>query len=249
MSENKEEHYETKAPKLSSLSSKLDGFLNLLYPTKCLVCAKVLPHSKYLPACDGCFLGFNLVNEIVTGDFSFDRNLSFFEYNDTLKEIIHNIKFGKRAHKMANLAKLAVKVAENKGSVFSDYEGFDAVIPVPLHKKRFRERGFNQAYVLAKELSKAINVPIDDNICERAIYTLPQSMMSAGNRQENVAGIFSLKKDSHVSGKKFVLVDDIFTTGETLNSLASLLKESGAKSIVCITVGIAHAKPLKTDTH
>lgn len=230
---------------LLSLSGKFDEFLNLIYPGKCLVCAKVLPRGKALPSCERCFSEFNLVNYTITGDFSFDRNLSFFEYNKALRAIILDIKFGKRAHKMVNLAKLAINACDDIHSTLSDYKDFDAIIPVPLHKKRFKERGFNQSYVLAKEIAQIINLPVDNNICERSIYTVPQSQLGGRHRQENVRGIFSLKKDSIVAGKNFVLVDDIFTTGETLNSLSATLRDNGADKIACITVGIAHAMPLE----
>jgi len=246
MSENKKEAFKFKTSTLKVLHETFDEFLNLIYPKKCLVCGKVFSHERSFPTCERCFLEFKLVNYNITGDFNFDRNLSIFEYNETLRAIILDIKFGKKAYKMVNLAKLAVKANKDNDFFLSDYKDFDAVIPVPLHKKRFRVRGFNQSYVLAKEIAQAINLPLDTDICERNIYREPQSSLKSGKyRQGNVLSVFSLKKDSIITGKNFVLVDDIFTTGSTLDSLAKVLRDNGADKIACITVGIASARPLE----
>jgi len=223
-----------------------EGFLTLAYPAKCLVCTKVLPPAMSLPACALCLLDFEFVGETVAGDFSFDSSFSFFEYNNTLREIIHDIKFGGKAHKMVGLTSLAIKMAEERLPFKENFQGqgYEAIVPVPLHAKRYRERGFNQALVIAEVLSKSTGVPIDEGLCERIVDNPPQSMASREARRKNSVDIFSLNDTLHVTGKSFLLVDDIFTSGETLNSLASTFKGAGAKSVSCITIGIRH---LKTD--
>jgi len=225
--------------KINKLSGLLDSILNLVYPAKCLSCAKVLAYGAKMPACEMCFSKLEVVNERIYGNYRFDYNISFFEYNDTLRQIILDIKFGKRAHKMVSLAKLA---AERTGFDFSRLKGFDAAIPVPLHKNRLKERGFNQALVLAKIISGAAGLHVDDDICVRAVDNLPQSTMQSANRKDNVEGVFSLKEGVDIKGKNFVLIDDVFTSGETLNSLAAMLKDNGAGKVVCLTVGMAYTK-------
>ena len=223
----------------SRLNNILESLLNLIYPAKCIACAKVLPHGVSLHVCEPCFPKLEFINEKTRGNFHFDYNTSFFEYNDTLRRIILDIKFGKKAHKMVSLANIAVNA---DGSLATKYIDFDAVVPVPLHANRLKERGFNQAHVLAKVIAKAANLPLDDNICMRTVDTMPQSMMHSSHRHDNVHDVFKIRDGADVSGKNFVLVDDVFTSGETLNSLAAAFKDDGAEAIVCITACMAYTK-------
>jgi len=223
-----------------ALTSILNGLLNLIYPAKCIACAKVLIHGSSLHVCELCFPSFEFVDERVYGEeFDFDYARSFFEYSDILRRVILDIKFGKKVHKMVSLADIAMTVA---GDITYEYEEFDAVIPVPLHANRLKERGFNQAKLLAKTIANSANLPMDDDICVRIVDTMPQSLMSSSNRQDNVADVFRVMDGAEVRGKSFVLVDDVFTSGETLNSLARALKERGAEKIACITVCIAYTR-------
>ena len=221
------------------LKNIFNNLLSLIYPAKCIACAKVLNHGTPLHICKPCLSKFEFADERVYGEFDFDYARAFFEYNDILRGIILDIKFGKKAHKMVSLANIAVSLAQEFGG---EYEGFDSVVPVPLHAKRLKERGFNQAKVLAEVIAEGLNLPMDNNICIRKVDTMPQSMMDRENRRDNVADVFAIADGIDVSGKRFVLVDDVFTSGETLNSLAAVFKASGAESVVCICVCIAHTK-------
>jgi len=210
--------------------------LNIIYPSKCLVCARVLHHGPGLYACDSCLPSFNFVNEKIFGDFSFDDSFSFFEYNEALRGIIHDIKFGKKAHKMVSLTKQALALGEDG----LDFSGIDAVVAVPLHPNRLRDRGFNQAHITAKILAQRLGVPLECSLCERIVDNAPQSRTDREGRRKNSENIFSLKNESIIYGKSFLLVDDIFTSGETLNSLASVFKKAGAKRISCVTLAISY---------
>ena len=225
--------------KLAPYKYIFNELLNLIYPAKCLVCSKVLPHDGLLAVCGFCSPAFEPAGEEVTGDFSFDRSFSFFEYNDSLRAIIHDIKFGKKAHKMAALTQAAINLRGDKLPFYEPSRVFDAIVPVPLHKNRLKERGFNQAYVMAKVLSGFIGVPVDDGICERRVDNAPQSRVGRDGRVKNVTGVFSLTNDSNARGKSYLLVDDIFTSGETLNSCAKAFKNAGAADISCVTIAVS----------
>ena len=227
-----------------TLKGIFDNFLNILYPPKCIACAKVLPHDTQLHVCILCHAKLEFVDEKVHGDFDFLYVRSFFEYSDILRGIILEIKFGKKAHKMISLADVALSFTED---ISGDYLNFDAIVPVPLHANRLKERGFNQAEVFARKVADAWGLSYRGDLCIRKTDTIPQAMMSADNRRGNVSDVFSITEDADVSGKKFVLVDDVFTSGETLNSLARTLKEYGAEAIVCVTICTAYTKVTKFD--
>ena len=229
---------------LKTINSIFASFLNILYPPKCIACAKVLAQDTLLHICASCQTKLEFVDEKAYGDFAFLHVRSFFEYSDILRGIILEIKFSKKAYKMDSLADVALSFICDFSN---DYAGFDGVIPVPLHANRLRERGFNQAEVFAKKIAEAAGLPLCCDLCIRTVDTVPQAMMNMDNRQGNVSGVFSIAEGADVFGKKFVLVDDVFTSGETLNSLAHTLRECGAKSVVCITACTAYAKPTKFD--
>jgi len=108
---------------------------------------------------------------------------------------------------------------------------FDVIVPVPLHKKRMDERGFNQAEILAREISRATKISIEKNILKRTKNTPSQRNFDRKGRFENVKGAFFSKS---VAGKKVILVDDVFTTGATISSCEKALRGKGAKEVVAL---------------
>jgi len=203
-----------------------------------------LTHDTLLHICKACHTKLEFVDEKVYGKFEFEYARSFFEYNDIMRGIILEIKFGKKEHKMVSLADIILSFAKD---ISNDYKNFDAIIPVPLHKNRLNERGFNQAGVLAKKIADAWRIPFCGDLCIRTIDTIPQAMMSADNRHDNVADVFSVVEGTDVTEKRIMIVDDVFTSGETLNSLARTFKEHGARSIVCVTACTAYTGSSKFD--
>ena len=115
---------------------------------------------------------------------------------------------------------------------------FDLVVPVPLHPARLRERGFNQAELLAKILAQKINIPLGCAL-ERIRYTTTQTAFDRVERMENLRGAFRLRKKIGVRGLHVLLVDDILTTGSTLSECARVLREAGARSVYAVTAARA----------
>ncbi len=117
----------------------------------------------------------------------------------------------------------------------------DVVIPVPLHEKRMAERGFNQAELLAKQLETKLHIPLANGILERVRYTQTQTSLTKTQRQENVKKAFKVLEKNFVKGKTILLVDDVYTTGSTLNECARVLFLAGAEKVFCLT--LAHTMP------
>lgn len=113
--------------------------------------------------------------------------------------------------------------------------GFDLIVPVPLHRRRLAERGFNQAQIISIILSAKLKVGVDE-VLVRSRATRQQAKLSKVERQENVRDAFLLKKDSTVAGKKILLVDDVFTTGSTMQECAKVLLLSGAEEVSGFTL-------------
>jgi ComF family protein len=113
----------------------------------------------------------------------------------------------------------------------------DSIIPVPLHPKRLRQRGFNQASLLARRLGSALKISVDYASLKRSRWTEPQTGLSRRQRAANVRGAFHLKTPEKVRGKGILLLDDVLTTGETVNQCVRVLKrDGGAREVVVLTV-------------
>ncbi|MCD6528401.1 ComF family protein [bacterium] len=119
------------------------------------------------------------------------------------------------------------------------------LIPIPLHKKQLKTRGFNQAEELAKEISSFLEIPLINNTLLKIKETLPQVKLGREKRKENIKGAFFLKNPHLIKGKRILLIDDVFTTGSTIEEAACLLKKAGAKEVWGVTVAREEIKSEK----
>jgi ComF family protein len=115
----------------------------------------------------------------------------------------------------------------------------DLIIPVPLHPKRLRWRGFNQSVLLARQISHAYKIPMDPFVLRRDHETAPQTQLAEDERRKNVRGAFTLNPDRSVDGKNILLVDDVYTSGATVNECSRILKRNGSKQVFVVTLARA----------
>jgi len=244
-------------------------FWDALFPPICLVCASYLPvHPKEdikgsaldsltsclcqscqedikpinSPLCSKCGIPFvsregedHLCGECIEDKRDFRKARAFGIYTGTLKKAVHLFKFGKKtrlARPLGDLLRLAFLRFWDKDSV-------DLIIPVPLHIKRLRSRGFNQSFLLIKGWAKKEGIACDAGILRRIRQTRPQSELSREERIRNVKGAFKLIRPEKVKDRRVILVDDVYTTGATVNECAKLIKEAGAKDVDVLTLARA----------
>lgn len=155
------------------------------------------------------------------------RELGVYEGN--LLKAIHLFKYGGKI----NIARLLGRMLASYPLDFSIY---DLLIPVPLHIKRLKERGFNQAVLLSKEIKRAHSIPIEMFGLKRIRATRPQVLLKEKERMLNVKGAFAVKNPANIKGRKVLLIDDVFTTGATVNECAKVLKKAGAERIDVLTL-------------
>lgn len=117
-----------------------------------------------------------------------------------------------------------------------DLRKTDLLIPVPLDKKRYREREFNQAHLLAKVVSRRFKIPFSPSALRRTKITLPQTGLNLKQRKENVKGLFRVARARECRGKTVLIIDDVFTTGSTANECAKVLSLAGAREVNILTV-------------
>ena len=162
-------------------------------------------------------------------------------YTSLVRNAIHNLKFSS----MPQISKALGYYINTYISVFESCDesllsDFDLLVPVPLSLKRQNERGYNQAELLANEISKHFNIETHRDILRKVKDTPPQSTLSPKERKHNLDGAYKCKKD--VKGKRILLVDDVFTTGSTLEHCAKELIDNGALSVSAITAAYASLK-------
>lgn len=152
-----------------------------------------------------------------------------------MREAVHQFKYGRKVSLGKTLGRL---MARGCRDFLEDCEA-DIIMPVPLHPKRLRWRGFNQAALLARQVSRAYAVPLDPFTLKRTRATQPQTQLNEPERRRNVRGAFALRTASALEGKKVLLVDDIYTSGATVNECSRTLKKGGAATVHVLT--LAHA--------
>ncbi|MCX7761723.1 MAG: ComF family protein [Candidatus Kryptonium sp.] len=160
-----------------------------------------------------------------------------FKEESAIQILIHELKY-------QNKSSIGLLLGEIVGNAIKDDPNFstaDALVPVPLHKIRLRERGYNQSELISKGISKVIKVNVEKDLLIRARNTETQTKLNLDQRKENVKDAFVVndKHKNFVNGKKFVIVDDVITTGATINECAKALVSSGASKVFAVSVAVA----------
>ena len=211
------------------------NFLNLIYPIHCYACKIHLDPSNEAGICDFCRsrIRRNPRPYCRGGKFHFARAYSACLYEDVLKELIHLFKYRGKIAIGRFLASLMIDFLKTDHGILND---IDLIAFVPLQNGRLRERGFNQSRILAFHISKEFGIALTD-VLEKTRRTRHQNELSRIDRLSNLTGAFRVKKSARsLTGMKILLIDDVMTTGATLNECAKVLSEAGAKKVICFTL-------------
>lgn len=220
--------------------------LSFFFPDPCAVCGKPAGRNRYV--CDRCkevpiYIGRNSVCSVCLSPVSegeslcgkcilkppkYERLICAVSYDGEIKRSLHRYKFRGRSDLHSAFSKLLIERLAQDGAA-----SFDAVVPVPLSKKRFRERGYNQSALIARDIAAHFSIPCIETALIRKKHTAPQSSLGYQYRDFNVRGAFFLKNPDEVRGKHVLLVDDIFTTGATVRDASRALKKSAKEITVC----------------
>jgi len=199
--------------------------LNLFYPRRCPLCKMWLSVLSEIPLCKDC-LG-KLEFKSYEDDVGRIKLYSCSKYEGEIRELIHEFKYEKDIELGKFLAKIFVSKID-----LEKLKNFDLVVPIPLHKNKLEERGFNQSEIFASFISKKLNLRMK-RILIKKFETLPQAELKKEDRLKNVKGVFEVRKK--LNGENIILVDDVYTTGATLKEAFKILKSNGAGRIVFVT--------------
>ena len=215
-----------------------ETILNLIYPQTCGICGKI--NSKAL--CKKCEINLNKQSEnqiIKEGteieDKYFNELMYIFRYESKIRKIIIDYKFNEKSYMYKTFVNFLLK---NK-KIFENIKKYDKIIPVPISKKRYKERGYNQSLLIAKEISMQISYETNNNIKLELVNNcliktkniIEQSKLNKEDRQHNIQGVYTLKNGSILTNKSILLIDDIYTTGSTVNECSRVLQQAKPNKI------------------
>lgn len=202
--------------------------MDIFFPVRCPYCENVIAKTEY--ACENCKKQFpeQAIIKYAVGGY---KCASPFPYDGIFKKAVGKFKFKNRGGYAKQLSFVIVQ------SILESFNpnDFDIITCVPMHKKRLRQRGYNQAELLAVECSEIMKIPYKDTL-EKYKENLEQHSIKASERADNVRGVYRIIDKSLVKGKNILIIDDIITTGNTLGECARILMKSGCKSVSCAVV-------------
>ncbi len=213
------------------LISFINYALNLIYPNVCGICNRLSKEDL----CKKCEIRLNKIAKFkidIYTDKYFRKHLYIFKYEGIIKEKLTDFKFNEKAYVYKGFVNFVLK--NKKFCRF--LKSYDIIIPVPIHKNRKLVRGYNQSSLIARELASSCNILYKNNILIKKINNKPQSTKNKEERIQNVIGAYVIQNKELILNKKVLILDDIYTTGSTLNECAKVLKMNGAKLVDVITI-------------
>lgn len=209
----------------------LDLIAHLLYPWKCVFCESVLKDTDICRECEEK-LPYT-VGDSAMQKFPFiDKCVSPLYYKDKVRASVHRYKFGGCSAYSRRYAALMSDCVENN----LDCRSIDVISWIPLSKKRLRQRGYDQARLIAEEIAAKTGLPCRQLLQKIKNNSAQSLTRDAKQRRENVAGVYALDDGADVSGLRILLVDDVVTTGATMSEAARILRKEGAKSVFGVTL-------------
>lgn len=212
------------------LKKALIFLLQILYPNQCILCGKLEVNS----ICNKCYNNLNIKEKIdVYNNKNFNKHLYIFKYEGKIRNLIIDYKFNDKIY----LKELFVKIILKNQKICRKLKKYDIIIPVPIHKKRKNERGYNQSELVAKKIAKNINeLQLVTDCLIKEKNTVAQSTLTKEQRKQNVKQVYKLVNKEKIQNKKIILLDDIYTTGATAEECSKILKQNGAKEILVLTI-------------
>lgn len=208
-----------------------DYILSLIYPPKCVFCGTVIDKSDICEECEKT-LPFTKGDSIYQKFPFVDKCISPLYYKDYVRRAVLRFKFAGCSCYCRRLGGIMSECAENN----LDCGSIDMVSCIPLSRKRMHDRGYNQAELLAKEISKKVGVEYLPTLKKIRHNTAQSTIKDSKQRAANVIGAYRVIDAEEVKGKYILLVDDVVTTGSTVSECARILKKSGAKAVYCVTL-------------
>ena len=240
-----------------TLKRILTGLADIIFPPRCLTCDVILDHHESQALCPLCFSKIKFIKSplctccgipypgadesdhlcggCITSKPAFSVARAVGHYEAIFLDALHSFKYRGKAAFGKSLGKIMAQY-EYPLFAISDYT---LIMPVPLHPKRLRERGFNQSVILARVVAGRYSIPLDFLSLRRYMYTEPQINLGKKDRESNVRGAFIVTEPDRIKDHRIILVDDVYTTGSTVKECARILMKNKASTVAVLTLARA----------
>jgi len=236
------------------LNETLRDIADVIFPPRCLGCSEILlklSGQAFCPACKEqirfltgslcpiCGIAFfdspapdHLCGNCLESKPYFSLARAVASYETLILDLIHQFKYGRNITVGSALASFMAEFC------FPDFDfaEYSLILPVPLHIRRLRERSFNQALILAQAIEKKYQIPVNFSLLKRRKFTLTQTGLDKKEREKNMKGAFAVTENAKIEGKNIILIDDVYTTGATINQCAKPLIKAGAGKVAVLTL-------------
>lgn len=253
-----------------AFKSAIDSLAAVFFPAPCGICGQTLITASRIPICASCLNGFERITDPLcaccgrpqvapaartnppareagelrcrlcrSGFYAFDRARSFAVYDRALSEAVLLLKY----EQVASLADwFGARLAEVAIAAGSDWRA-DVVVPVPLHRDRWRERGYNQAELIARAVARRLKLRLESKLMVRVKPRPPQLVLSRSEHWKSVRGAYATRAGIKIDNMRILLVDDVLTTGATLDACSRALTQAGALAVFGLTIGRVRSGP------
>lgn len=230
----------------TKIASFWEDFIDILYPRVCASCHDLLVGTEY-ELCTRCLLTLpRLQTDGMIGSHVRDKFIgyqqvvsvqSFLEYQSggKVQRLLHALKYRGDEALGGLMGRLCAEEWSSQGKI----PQADVLVPVPLHPRKLRERGYNQSEAFARGFSEISGIQVDTGLLSREIYTLSQTGKSKAERIASMQGVFCVRTGVDVSALRIILMDDVLTTGATLEACIAVLIEAGCRELHIITIAAA----------
>jgi len=206
---------------------------DLVFPNECLICKEMI-REETNAVCHNCLMNFEEIPQIdrrnkLLVEEDLDGVMSGWYFKNGMEDVIHSLKYDERA-------KLGLELGRHLGQIIpsNSFGKIDYIIPIPLHKVKLRERGYNQAEWIAKGIARSWDLPVYNSSLIRDRFTVSQTTLNKEDRKANMKNAFTVKNNT--INASIILIDDVLTTGSTMSACASVLKNEGAKTVYGLTI-------------
>ena len=232
--------------------SRLRLVSGIFFQNGCIVCGRTTSSAvctdcsnsiRYIqqPYCTKCGQPFtthsgisHVCYDCIKGKNKFTLSRAVFEYNGAIVKLIHRFKFGDRV----NLSSFFSEELRKLYDAHFAAKDITAILPVPLSTHRLKHRSYNQTQLLAEALSRKLSIPVFPQVLEKIKETLPQSRLSAKKRRENVKDAYAVADRASLKGKRVLLIDDVITTGATVNACTKALLHAGIEQVYVTAIAM-----------
>ncbi|WP_129597492.1 ComF family protein [Anaerophilus nitritogenes] len=234
------------------LCEYLDIFINFIYPRNiyCILCNEPITKDEKYSLCTHCKEKIYFIDkscekcgkpleklyipqkcpDCIETNHYFTKGISCVEYNKEIKKIVHRLKYQNQRYLSYHMAQIMKDQLQKQ-----NIKDIDCIIPVPLYKNKERKRGFNQSYLLSKYLGKWMNTEVEKKTLLKIKDTLSQNQLSKEDRKRNLKNVFVVSSKESIINKTILLVDDVYTTGSTVDACCKELLKENPKEIYILT--------------